>query len=115
MPRVVGLLAGCRGHLGSRCILEAWRIAPLRLMWYIWKKWNARSFKDCESSVLELKVVMFKFLYTWTVAYNSTHFSSFTEFIDLCSSFLLNLGSFCILLMYSGCIPLSFLIKLIYL
>jgi hypothetical protein len=35
-----------------------------------------RSFKDCESSVLELKVVMFKSLYAWIVAYNSPRFSS---------------------------------------
>jgi hypothetical protein len=42
-----------------------------------------RSFKDCESSVLELKVVMFKSLYVWMAMYNSPHFSSFTEFSGL--------------------------------
>jgi len=31
--------------------------------------------------------IMFKSLYTWMAAYKSFHFSSFTEFLDFCSSF----------------------------
>jgi hypothetical protein len=86
MPRtVVGLLASWIGQLGSRCILEAWRVAPLCLMWCIWREWNARSFEDCERLVIELKVIMFKSLYAWLVVYNSPHFSTFSKFLKLCS------------------------------
>jgi hypothetical protein len=56
-------------------------MAPQFLMWCIWREQNARSFEDCESSVLELKYFMFKCLY------NSPYFSSFTEFLDLLSYF----------------------------
>jgi hypothetical protein len=57
------LLVSCRGQLGSRCRLEAWRITLLCLMWCIWREWNKRSFEDSVISVLELKVIMFKSLY----------------------------------------------------
>jgi hypothetical protein len=53
-------------------------MASLCLMWCIWREQNAKSFEDCESSVLELKAVMFKSLY-------SPHFYSFIELVDLCS------------------------------
>jgi hypothetical protein len=32
--------------MGSRNILEVWRLAPLCLMWCIWRERNAKSFKD---------------------------------------------------------------------
>jgi hypothetical protein len=50
---------------------------------------NARCFEDRETSVVELKNIMFKSFYTWIVAHNSLHFSSFSEFLDFCSSFSL--------------------------
>jgi hypothetical protein len=44
---------------------------------------NAMSFEDCERPVLEIKVDMFKSLYTWMKTYNSPRFSSFTKFLDV--------------------------------
>jgi hypothetical protein len=76
--------------MGSCCILETWGMAPLCLMWCIWTERNVRSFKDCESLVLRVKAVTFKSLYAWIAAYNSLCFSSFTKFLDLCSSFVPN-------------------------
>jgi hypothetical protein len=49
---------------------------------------------------LVLKVDMFKSPYAWMIAYNSPCFSSLTEFLDFCSSFLLSLG----FLLYSSCV-----------
>jgi hypothetical protein len=43
--------------------------------------------------VLESKAIMFKSLYVWVAAYNNSRFSSFLEFMDLCSSSLPNLDS----------------------
>jgi hypothetical protein len=116
MPRrVIELLACWRGQLGSRNILEAWRMTSLCLMWCIWRERNARCFEDREISMEELNNVMFKSLYTWIAAYNSPHFSSFSEFLDFCSFFLLDRG----FLLYTSCIlglrPFELLMRLIYL
>jgi hypothetical protein len=75
--------------VGSRNILEVWRLAPLCLMWCIWRERNARSFEDRETSVVELKNIMFKSLYTWIAAYNSLPFSSFSDFLIFVLLFLL--------------------------
>jgi hypothetical protein len=65
MPRRVReLLMSWRGRVGSRNILEVWRLTPLYLMWCIWRKWNARNFEDRETPAVELKNNMFKSLYT---------------------------------------------------
>jgi hypothetical protein len=71
------LLASWRGQLRSHNILEVWRMTPLCIMWCIWREQNARCFEDREISVVELKNIIFKSLYTWIAAYNSLHFSSF--------------------------------------
>jgi hypothetical protein len=33
------------------------------LMWRIWRKYNAKKFKECERMMKDLKAFMFKFLY----------------------------------------------------
>jgi len=57
-------------------------MSPLCLMWCIWTKRNARCFKDREISREDLKNIMVKSLYTWTMVYNISHFSNFSEFVD---------------------------------
>jgi hypothetical protein len=60
MPRKVReLLVSWKGQVGCHNILEVWRLAPLCLMWCIWSKWNAKSFKDLATLVVELKNIMF--------------------------------------------------------
>jgi hypothetical protein len=58
--------------------------------------------------VIELKAIMFTLLYVCMIAYNSSLFSNFLEFLDLCS-FSPELG---VTLVYSLCIwvapPLRF-------
>jgi hypothetical protein len=77
---VIELLACWRGQLGSRSVLDAWRMSPLCLMWCIWRERNARCFEDREISVEELKNILVKSLYTWTKAYNISQFSNFSDF-----------------------------------
>ena len=90
------LLDSWRGQLGSFTILEAWRMIPLCLMWWIWRVQNARSFEDYENLAEELKNIMFKSLYTWIGEYNSSNFS---EFLDFCSLLFSSISGFsCILL-----------------
>jgi hypothetical protein len=43
---------------------------------------NARSFEDIETSVVELKRIMFNALYTWIAAHHSLLFSSFSDFLN---------------------------------
>jgi hypothetical protein len=88
MPRkVIELLASWKGKVGSRNILEVWRMAPLSLMWCIWRMRNAKSFEDCEILAVELKFFMFNSLYACMAAYNGPHFCSFIKLLDFCSFF----------------------------
>jgi hypothetical protein len=41
-------------------------LAPLCLMWCLWRERNAQNFEDVETSMLELRMIMFNTLYTWT-------------------------------------------------
>lgn len=83
MLRRVVELANWRGHLGSRCILEAWRLTLLFLMWCILRERNAKNFKNCEKLVVELRVVMFKSLSTWIEMYIIASLVC-SKFLDLC-------------------------------
>jgi hypothetical protein len=42
-------------QMGKRLLVQIWRMAPLCLMWCLWKELNARSFEDCETGLLNLK------------------------------------------------------------
>lgn len=87
MPRKVSdLLGSWRGQLGNRNVLNIWRLAPLYLMWCLWRERNARSFVDCENGLLELKKMMLPTLYIWRVSWHSAFASNFSE-LELCSSF----------------------------
>jgi hypothetical protein len=65
---------------------------------------NARNFKDCERTVIELKAIVFNTLFVWVATYNCSHFYNFLRVLDLCFSsaslfllyttFLLGLCSF---------------------
>jgi hypothetical protein len=50
---------------------------------------SARSFDNREIGLLELKRLLLQTLYNWRVAWNTTHVSTFSEFLNLCSSFSL--------------------------
>jgi hypothetical protein len=49
MPRqVIDLLVSGGGQDERGTIMGIWRLAPLCLMWCLWRQGNARSFKDVE-------------------------------------------------------------------
>ena len=88
MPRRVSELMECwRGQLGNREVLQLWRLVPLCLMWCLWRERNARSFEDREIGLAELKRLFLQTLYNWRVAWNTMHVSTFSEFLNFCSSF----------------------------
>jgi hypothetical protein len=66
---------------GNRATFHIWRMAPLCLLW------NARSFEDRETSLLDLKKLVLHSLFTWRVALVFSPVSTFSEFLNFCSSF----------------------------
>jgi hypothetical protein len=66
--RVVDLLACWISQVGTRLVLVVWRIAPLCLMWTIWRGRNNRCFEDHEKSKDEIKNILVKSLFNWTRA-----------------------------------------------
>jgi hypothetical protein len=88
MPRRVReLLMSWGGQVGCCNILEVWRLDPLCLIWRIWREWTSLSFEDRETSMAELKKLIFNSLYARIAAHNSLIFSNFSDFMNLCFSF----------------------------
>jgi hypothetical protein len=66
MPRMVlELLTSWGASVGYGRAKEAWRLAPLCLLWCIWQEQNARLFKDVETSMVELRKHLLNMLYLW--------------------------------------------------
>jgi hypothetical protein len=58
-------------------------MALLCLMWCLWNERNARSFEDGASSLLNLKKLVIKTLYTWRVTLTTLSDCTFSDFLDL--------------------------------
>jgi hypothetical protein len=57
----------------------------LCLMWCLWKEQNARSFKDCETGLINLKKLVIQTLFMWRVTLQCMSECSYSDFLDLCS------------------------------
>ena len=56
MPHIViELFESWQGNFGRHRNVDVWRLGPLCLIWCIWRERNARSFKGCKRSLLEIK------------------------------------------------------------
>jgi hypothetical protein len=51
-------------------VIKVWRMAPLCLMWIIWRERNARCFEDTELTMVELSNRFLKLLFLWVVVLN---------------------------------------------
>jgi len=87
---VKDMLGSWRGQKGNRTLIPIWHMAPLCLMWCIWRERNARCFEDCETGLLNLKRKMLQTLFMWREKIQFMHECSYFEFIDRCSLFSLN-------------------------
>ena len=57
MPRGVLALFECwQGTFGVNQNIVVWRAVPHCVMWCLWRECNRRTFEDCESSVVDLKL-----------------------------------------------------------
>jgi hypothetical protein len=90
MPEtVLDMLVCWRGQMGNRSVLPVWRIAPLCVLWIVWRERNARCFEDSEKSMIELLNFMLHSLFVWTGAFHISLLPSFSHFADFCISFSL--------------------------
>jgi hypothetical protein len=80
-------LGSWRAQRGNRTVLQIWRMAPLYVMWCLWRERNARSFEDREIGLMELKKRVLQTLFSWRVLGHSSQASSLVEFLDFCVSF----------------------------
>jgi hypothetical protein len=70
-------------------MMEVWRMAPLCLMWTIWRERNARYFEDKDMITAELSNRFLKLFFLWAGALNIPQVSTMHQFVELCSSFYL--------------------------
>jgi hypothetical protein len=64
----------------------AWRLAPLCLLWCIWRERNARLFENIETSMVELRKRLLNMLYFWIVSHNCLNNFTYVDFLNLFSS-----------------------------
>jgi hypothetical protein len=87
MPRtVLELLTSWDALVGDGRAKEAWRLAPLCLLWCIWRERNARLFEDVETSMVELRKRLLNMLYLWIASRHCLNGFSNVEFLNLFSS-----------------------------
>jgi len=86
MPHsVLELLISWGAAIGSRHAKEVWQLAPLCLLWCIWRERNARLFEDVETPMVELRKRLLNTLYSWIAPYRSLSVFTFVDFLNLLS------------------------------
>jgi hypothetical protein len=86
MPRtVLELLNNWGAAIGYGRAKEAWRLAPLCLLWCIWRERNAWLFEDVETSMVELWKQFLNTLYIWIASHYSSNVFTYVDFLKLFS------------------------------
>jgi hypothetical protein len=65
--------------------IKAWRLAPVCLLWCIWRERNARLFEDVETPMVELRKRWLNTLFYWIAPHYSSSSFTFVEFLNLIS------------------------------
>jgi hypothetical protein len=79
------LLKSWRAAIGCGHAKEIWRLAPLCLLWCIWREQNARLFKDVETSMVKLRKRLLNTLYIWIAPHHSLSVFTYVDFLNLFS------------------------------
>jgi hypothetical protein len=86
MPRtVLEFLNSWGAAIGYGGAKEAWRLAPLCLLWCIWRKQNTWLFEDVETSMVELRKRLLNTLYIWIASHHSLNAFTYVDFLKLFS------------------------------
>jgi hypothetical protein len=84
MPRtVLELMNSWGAAIWNGQLKEAWRLAPLCLLWCIWRERNARLFEDVETTMVELRKGWLTTLYSWIAPHHSLSAFTFVEFLNV--------------------------------
>ena len=75
----VGFVILLEGHFGKRSNGEIWNVAPLCLIWCLWRERNARHFEEEEIHKTKLKFLLLETLYDLTLA---SHTFSTMDFLS---------------------------------
>jgi hypothetical protein len=79
------LNSGGAATIGYGRAKEAWRLAPLCLLWFIWREQNPQLFEDVETSMVELRKWVLNMLYIWIVSHHSMTVFTCIDFFKLFS------------------------------
>jgi hypothetical protein len=82
MPSSVKELFACWWSGGRSRSAVVWKMAPLCLMWCIWRERNARCFEDSSRSFEDLKHYFLFTLYTWIAGWLAPTVISFPDFLS---------------------------------
>jgi hypothetical protein len=82
---VLELLNSWGAAIGYGRAKEARRLAPLCLLWCIWRERNARLFEDVETSMVELRKRLLNTLYIWIASHHSLNVFTYVDFLKLFS------------------------------
>jgi hypothetical protein len=74
--RVIDFLACWKGQRGNKLVMEVSRMAPLCLMWTIWRERNAQCLEDKEMTMAELSNRFFNLFFHWAGVLNIPQVSS---------------------------------------
>jgi hypothetical protein len=58
-------------------------MAPLCLMWCLWKERNARIFENCETGLINLKKLVIQTLFMWRVKIQSMSQCSYSNLLNI--------------------------------
>jgi hypothetical protein len=84
MPRSVkDMLGSWKGQKGNQTLILIWRMAPLCLMWCVWRERNARCFEDCEIGLMNLKRMMLQTMFMWRENFQFMHDCMSVLFLNL--------------------------------
>jgi len=87
IPRtVLELLTSWGASVGYGRAKEAWQLAPLCLLWCIWRERNARLFEDVETSMVDLRKRLLNMLYIWIASHHCLNDFTYVDFLNLFSS-----------------------------
>jgi len=64
---------------------EAWWLAPLCLLWCIWRERNALLFENVETSMVELRKRLLNMLYIWIASHHNLNVFTYVDFLKLFS------------------------------
>jgi hypothetical protein len=89
MPEKVIDLFACWNQVGGRDLSrDIWRMAPLCVIWCIWRERNARTFEDKECSVVGVRKNMITMLHMWAMAHYRNEIPTIEDFLLKCPLYM---------------------------